>query len=647
MNLRSLQKISHQWILKCLSFLAFLSLSCKNHIAHAGNHIDEFDHLLSDFTFSRARIQHLKSLQKARFFPQGNASKNDSIEEKIISCISEKISSDEDFEFCSATAHKLATSDNLNEKRTRVILVSENLFRDTSIGHWESWLRLSASMASVKEVDSAIRIFQVAHQKASRVRDFEAWIRPRLEYFSIALAFQKSGDEQNFVQSLSALEKPSDVDPFQDILNLRFKMMVGKSVIKGAGKFEIEGRQEKIKELSYLIWQIQQDRDELTALRQLVLSKQLSLDLLSRLDVMANVYAENDREWSAISKTIARVGASVSLLTRSKGLQLLMERWTAVKHKTEQSTKFEEDDFIAKSTYVAFELAGELQKLIIRVKSRIKNAESIAILSELSQRMDLISSPSSIVFNNSLFERDLVITRNLRERLQSIQKRIYRANALLSTVYYFHDLDANLLQDIRSFRGEIRSLEDIRSQLLIDYFGEHSNIDPYSQMKYRSLMRNIAQIRKTILDFRKIIIVDLKTNTSSDDYFRFFNEVDGFVSALEKDAQLMMKSRDRRVKVLLKGIGPIQEEISKFDSLMFEFIKDNSADLTPMILSLVLRMNNRIDEKIRGYEVAIELENGAIIDSIRSKKDSMLSTKEKLEDLRRIRSESLEWRIAQ
>lgn len=624
---------------------AFLCAFSGMEIAHAESRLAERHKI--EWTEARGRVQHLESLLLAPTQLTESVNEKTGTRDRSLECLFERNPSETWLNLCSDHLFEISRQGASSFKKMQIGMIVERALGLKDVGDWTQWLKISTTMVLLNEFELARSAFKAAAQRAARQYPTQTWIEQRLGMFLLALDLLEKKDpieRRGIVQSVAT---SSDFDSGTVEILRRIKNISETSDNKSFTQTSPDKHQQRLKELNYRHWQVSLDMDEILALQDRISTNKLDADHFERLGLLARSYGFEDSEWKAISNTLSRVSAGADLLSRSRGLQLLLEHWIDVVARREDSTKLDSDNALFKMAGVTQEFARVLQRLVEKSIPESLSESELELWKSLGQRLAGINSPMTITFNKSLFERDLLAAKSLQQRLREINSRIHRANALLAASYFSHEQNPAIAQDIKSVRGDLFELERMRGQLVLEYFSMHSLLEPKSQGQYRAMLRTTAQLRKTIQDIQKILPANRKKNDPSIEAERFIQQANAFLSKVESEAQAVITARKSLTKSVLAQISPVQQEVEKVGREFSAFMEESSRELKPKIMAISTRLRSGIERKLRQIEYDITVENSHLKDEMDLRRERLSNTKERLEDLRRIRSENLEWRISQ
>jgi hypothetical protein len=282
----------------------------------------------------------------------------------------------------------------------------------------------------------------------------------------------------------------------------------------------------------------------------------------------------------------------------------------------------------------------------------VKSDKSFALVREnldaLEERMAATPSPLAVAFNDGMFERDLQAAHVAQSRLVQVEKRLRRAQALLAGYYFFSSLDATEARNLANIRSELRELEIQKRAVIFELFKVLVVLQPNVQKEFRSLIRLNAQTKKSLKDLRTLLSgLDLGNRNQSAAVVQFLDEADVLVERIESSSYRTMAERRVRGERLVKAIEPLQQDVQKIQDEMGKILRSSAAELKPMLRGMIKVVDANLIAKSREIELKMSVAQSALQDDLGKRLDSARDTKDRLEILRRMRSENLQWRVAQ
>jgi hypothetical protein len=128
---------------------------------------------------------------------------------------------------------------------------------------------------------------------------------------------------------------------------------------------------------------------------------------------------------------------------------------------------------------------------------------------------------------------------------------------------------------------------------------------------------------------------------------KFVIESEALISKIESQTSEVMSKRKVVSQRLVSTIQPIEKEVALISGQARKFIQDAGNDLKPRLKNILGSISADLVRQNREIDLETAIAKTGIKDSITSRKESLQWTRDRIEDLRRIRSENLDWRIAQ
>jgi hypothetical protein len=528
---------------------------------------------------------------------------------------------------------------------SRLLIAIESLKDSKSVFSWQESIALAGAAANLGDLAMARSILKRAREKAEK--ELPAWVSQRIALFGLLVEIQaEKFPEARQDLYTKEIENFRD-DPLFGEVRKRFDPHLVKA--KNAKSDSVESSTAMIlQDLSYKLWQVAQDRDELAAVSQMFEKSDPEILDFYRLDQLVRRYDSSNREWKAIINLISDLTTGPELLMRGGALQMMMENWLANAVPQGLQMESDQDRTLQRSRMILYEFSAVLRRLIFAVKSDKSFALVRENLDALEERMAATPSPLAVAFNDGMFERDLQAAHVAQSRLVQVEKRLRRAQALLAGYYFFSSLDATEARNLANIRSELRELEIQKRAVIFELFKVLVVLQPNVQKEFRSLIRLNAQTKKSLKDLRTLLSgLDLGNRNQSAAVVQFLDEADVLVERIESSSYRTMAERRVRGERLVKAIEPLQQDVQKIQDEMGKILRSSAAELKPMLRGMIKVVDANLIAKSREIELKMSVAQSALQDDLGKRLDSARDTKDRLEILRRMRSENLQWRVAQ
>lgn len=596
----------------------------------------------------RGRIAHLLALQNSKLnINSGERSaKIDSRFKTISDCILAVEVDDKVIDACGQAAIEATVGKIDAITRGQLILLSEKFLKEVSKGNWQSWLKLSSALALSNEASSAKRLLENAWKRATSLGTHQPWIARRLQLYRAGLEILSSKDDAFRKKVVNDLPSPH-VDDVA-VREIQWRLSDAVRTNQGALAAErSEKPEDRLNRLRYKRWQIEQDRDEVQAISEILAENDLDVEVISRIDLLARQYNPENSEWRGIMRIIAQLTTRVELLDRNRALQLTMENWITNARNAQASLESDEDRTVVRAKLIVLEYATLLGRILSRTRGDVENSQTSENWRELEKRLASIVSPLSISINSSLFERDLQAVQNLQLQLAAVDKRLRRSNALLAGYYFKTEFDSAASQNIRNIRAELVELVNLRREALVEFFTVNTILEPRTRLTHRALLRTIAQLKKTLSEIHALSPKPIVEQSSHLHQQKFMVESAALLSKIESQTSQAMTKRKAVSERLVATFHPIAKEVALISGQARAFMQDGGNDLKPRLKNILGSISADLVRQNREVDLETAIAKSEIKDSITSRKESLQWTRDRIEDLRRIRSENLDWRIAQ
>lgn len=597
---------------------------------------------------SRSRIQHFMSMQQS---PVGiksslGASKFNSTSIGAVECaVRQKFQLGEKKKCLEYLA--VILQEKLSPlETTRLLIAIENLKAQPQPLSWQDALVLAGSAASLGDASIAKRILKDARDDANR--NGLEWVMRRLAIFEsvVDLLAEKDSQKRQYLFA-NAAEMHRGEEIFAEV-GQRLEQALGRKRQDGSEAMKATP-EAVLRELKYRSWQLEQEREELSSVAKIFERREPEIFDFYRLDQLVRRYDSGNKEWKAIINLISGMTSGVELLMRQGALQMLMEHWIA--NSSPQTMQVEADQELAfvRSRLVLYEVTAVLARAFSQLREDKRFEWAWENLEALEQRMVLLPSPLAAAFNDSLFERDLQAVQTVQSRMTDIEKRMRRAHALLASYYLVSSLDASDSRNISNVRAEMKELENQKRELLLEFFKMTVVLQPNVQKDFRALIRLNAQVKKSLKDFRTLMG---ESNKPTDAAFLnamilFLDDADALVNRIESESYRSMAARKAVGERIVKELNPLQTELGKLSSEISSIMRSSATELRPALMRTIVAIDSNLIAKSREIELKVSLAEASLRDDVAQERESARATRARLELLRRLRSENLDWRVAQ
>lgn len=596
----------------------------------------------------RGRIAHLLALQNSKININSDEStiKIASNSKTITDCVLAVDVDDHVIDACGQAALEAAVGKIDSIRRGQLILLSEKFLKDATKGNWQSWLKLSSALTLANEVKTSKKLLENTEKRAAILVTHQPWILRRLQLYRAGREIFTSKDAAFRKKVISDLNSSHD----NEVAVREIKRRLSDAMQTELGAVAAESSEkpeDSLNLLRYKRWQIEQDGDEVQAISEVLEQNDLEVDVISRIDLLARQYSPENSEWRGIINVIAQVTTGVELLDRNRALQLSMENWITDARNVKSFPESDEDRTIAKSNLVVLEYAKLLGRILSKTRGSVEHLQTSENLRELEKRLVDIVSPLSQSINSSLFERDVQAVQNLQLQLAAVDKRLRRSNALLASYFFKTEFDAAASQNIRNIRAELIELEGLRREALVEFFTVNTILEPRTRLAQRALLRTIAQLKKTLSELRVLYSKEIVEKSSVLHQQKFLSESEALISKIESQTSEIMSKRKVVSQKLVATFKPIEKEVALISEQARKFMKDTGNELKPRLKNILRSINADLVRQNREIDLETAIAKSKIKDRITLHKESLQWTRDRIEDLRRIRSENLDWRIAQ
>jgi len=596
----------------------------------------------------RGRIAHLLALQNSKLNINSDerSAKNDSRFKTISDCILAVEVDDYVIDACGQAAIEATVGKTDAMSRGQLILLFEKFLKEDSKGNWQSWLKLSSALALANEASSAKRLLETAWKRATSLVTHQPWIARRLQLYRAGLEILSSKDDVFRKKVVNDLPSPQ-VDDVA-VREIQWRLSDAVQTNQGALAAErSEKPEDRLNRLRYKRWQIEQDRDEVQAISEILAENGLDVEVISRIDLLARQYNPENSEWRGIMSIIAQLTTRVELLDRNRALQLPMENWITNARNAQASLESDEDRTVVRAKLIVLEYATLLGRILSRTREDVENSQTSENWRELEKRLSSMCSPLSLSINSSLFERDLQAVQNLQLQLAEVDKRLRRSNALLAGYYFKTEFDSAASQNIRNIRAELVELVNLRREALVEFFTVNTILEPRTRLTHRALLRTIAQLKKTLSEIQSLYPKPIVEKSSHLHQQKFMVESAALISKIESQTSAAMSKRKVLSERLVATFHPIAKEVALISGQARAFMQDGGNDLKPRLKNILGSIGADLVRQNREVDLETAIAKSEIKDSITTRKEYLQWTRDRIEDLRRIRSENLDWRIAQ
>jgi hypothetical protein len=561
----------------------------------------------------RGLIQHYQSLQaaSAEWKAGADLKGTNPLPENMDACVSVQKHTVDVFDECSKIG--------LNEVRRTVsnrqsvdpdFLQKLKIFssvweRPERSAKWETWVRLASAAVLAGDFKYSASMIKKARESLQSGDSSASWKIERTEAFEKALS--------SLTETTSGSENPIRSQNLSDIARQR--------------------------------WILAQDRDEITALKSMILNSEFSLEVVRRIDSLVRQHQFYSREWQAIINVISAIAGKVELFERNKGLMLPLEWWIGRQATDNRlSLNFDDDSLLVRQHHIQDELtrtlAGMTSDLIEKIADPLDKKQALL----LNERLNSMNSPVSRALNNLPTSEAEQFTGAIRRKIRGQDDALRRLQARLAAQDLTGMPNAEFISALTGFNSEVKSLRLERANLLADYMSMSVNLMPVTSSGFVLLMTRNDQLRKTLQDLRKLISGIQRESLEGTQAGYFFVEADQLLDRIVFESKLHMAQKTNQARrfsaafrSLSSGVSGLRDDFMK---AMIQSGRQIRVPLTKILLAIESDLYRR-ERALELKEQLLQAENKANIEAERRALDWQ---RERIEDIRRIRSENLEWR---
>ncbi|NBX16074.1 MAG: hypothetical protein EBR09_01780 [Proteobacteria bacterium] len=626
---------------------AILTAPCRGLADEDGSKITDSFYWVN----GRSLIQHYQAMQSspAEWKVELQPALRLALPKNIEECVASQMFTAEVFDECTRTALTEITADVRNRNTTDAVLLEKlKVFssvwaRFSRISKWESWVRLAAAGVLSGDYRFAAKMIRTARNVLPEDGSAENWKTERLDMFAAALASLdeglKEGDDKPLKKNVS-----KEHDPSTQALAREIRRLVSESDAVGGDASEKDTAAKKISDLVRQRWILAQDRDEINALKSMILNNDFSLEAVRRIDNLVRQNQFYSREWQAILKIVSEISGKVELFERSRGLLLPLEWWLGKTGQDNASLSFDDDRLLIRILHIQDEFAKAIGSIAEEYARSIVEPAEVTQATLLQKRMENIISPVSRALRSLPSSEVGQYTQVIRRKALEQDASVRRLQAKLAAVDLTATPDGDLITTLTGFHSELKSLRVQRVNILADYASMSVNLMPATLAGYALLSERTDILRRTLGDLRKLVSGLNRHSLEGTQAGYFFADAEQLLIRISAEAgnHLAAKKAEARqvagsFRKLAAGISGIRED---FNKVMLQ--------TGPQVRVPVSKLLAAIEADIFRQERAVELQEQIHRSEIKSKiakdRKALDWQRERIEDIRRIKSENLEWR---
>lgn len=599
----------------------------------------------------RSLIQHYQAMQSspAEWRVELQPSLRLALPKNIEECVASQMFTAEVFDECTRTALNEITADVRDRKTTDAVLPEKlKVFasvwtRFSQISKWESWVRLAAAGTLSGDYKFAAKMIRTAKNVLPGDGSAESWKTERLEMFASALASLdeslKDADDRPLKKNDS-----KEQDPSTQALAREIRRLVSESDAGGADASEKDTAEQKISDLVRQRWILAQDRDEINALKSMILNNDFSLEAVRRIDNLVRQNQFYSREWQAIIKIVSEISGKVELFERSRGLLLPLEWWLGKNGQDNASLSFDDDRLFIRILHIQDEFAKAIGSIAEEYVRSIVEPAEVTQATLLQKRMENMISPVSRALRSLPSSEVGQYTQVIRRKAQEQDASVRRLQAKLAAVDLTATPDGDLITTLTGFHSELKSLRVQRANILADYASMSVNLMPATLAGYALLSERNDILRRTLGDLRNLVSGPNPHSLGGTQAGYFFADAEQLLIRIAAEAGNHLagkKAEARQVsgafRQLAAGISGIRED---FNKVMLQ----TGPQVRVPVSKLLAAIEADIFRQERAAELQEQIHRSEIKSKIAKDKNSLDRQRRRIEDIRRIKSENLEWR---
>ena len=603
------------------------------------------------WTVARGRVQNLMALTLApdEIDAAGNRFASESESTSFEQCALKQKYISTAFSRCAQsilekTKKHLTSGAREGEFNDRIAIIAANFVESSDSENPTAWLKISAAHLLLKQNDLAEAAFDRAKKSFNSAGKFDPWLAERIELFSIGIRAlcDKKDSEKKLQQRLAEIRV---TDPQSQLIRSRMFEILKKSGSDFKNTSLTVAPEQKIDHLKRENWRYEQDREEIQSLLSAIRKPSIELEVISRIDAIADSYDSASNEWQAVANTIGSIAAKVDFLNRNEALLLPIEFWLAKSTRGLTAMHFDEDNFVSRSQMIVLEYARQLAHFLASA-DELKNDASRKVVANLVERLEGLNSSLGLALNAQIFNPEVQKVMTLQESLVAIESRLRRAQALLASFDLDQEDALKTAGNMKALALDLRSLQQEKRALILDFMKTNIVLNPRTQAAAQDALNKIKLLRMTISDY-KVNLAGLnpaQLNSSQAD--QFFTESSILLQRLESALLSRMTARARQNNTMASVVIDLSKQVDSLRDSLRNFLTDSASELRPKLRTVLLGIDLRILGKIRENRLLEQIAQNEIRQKVASDAAQLKWTRDRLNDLRRIRTENLEWRVA-
>lgn len=510
---------------------------------------------------------------------------------------------------------------------------------------WRNHFLLASAFVRIGEYNSAYAIVELAREKFSEQREGSPQLEQKFRLFKLLLAFVTNPREMS-VRRLQEFASEQKFSPdHADFLSNALQDRIDKLPLRRGAYFIDDhsdlSHKDAVRSFVYEKWRVEQELDEVQALLSRSSSRQVDFDVVARANLLSEQFGVTSPEWLAIVNMAARVKNKSELVSRSSGPTAFLDAW-ATTHLADKFTKtINSDDAAVRASLVSRHLIPLFVKITKKLQSSDLRLSTDERVQAILQRLRAMQSRMHSVVDSLALDSELAAIQETMSTFMKSRSAMLRIKARIASLEERMPPDAERIQLLKELNIEHRELAEIQKNILQLIALRIHAYDPVVMASLRQTARRLNQLRSTLADLESI-----GTDVERGGVRPIFGELREFLSEIDSSIRTVEHRRLSESVGFAKISEPLQEKSDQLLADTEKFFLDSGPEINKSVRLILREVERRLYAERERFNFYIAQRKSLIQQDIENAAKQVEAKIKKINNLKRIRQENLEWRLS-
>ena len=396
-----------------------------------------------------------------------------------------------------------------------------------------------------------------------------------------------------------------------------------------------------LRAFTYEKWRIEQELDEIQALRTRLTEPRTYFDAIARTDLLAERLSISSPEWTAIVNMAAKLKSKAELVSKSSGLKDFLDAWVADEVVKRFRNQSENDNFVVRARLITQNLIPLFLKISKKLQSKGRLLNSDARLQAIVDRLTAMQGSMHSFIESVAFDSELGLAKKVLNSFLNVRRSMLEIQARLAALDDQVIDDPEKLQQLRVLDLEHKELKDSYHDLLQKITVHLHAHDPLVRASLRQTSRRVSQLDATLTE------IELITRSSPFGAAPFiFNDLRELLNEISLSLNRFKLLKKNESLAFSAKYLPIKEESQVLFSDVDKFFTESGEEINSTVKNMLRKIETVLISDREIFELAIAQRKSMIQSDLEGAAKSIEAEINKAESVRRIYQQNFEWRLA-